>query len=73
MKELPDDISEANVTSIVDHHKLAGLTTAAPLEMDLRPLCSTGSVLYHRFLAKVCVCVCVCECECECVCVRVCV
>lgn len=51
-EELPDDISEANVTSIVDHHKLAGLTTAAPLEMDLRPLCSTGSVLYHRFLAK---------------------
>ncbi|EGD81271.1 hypothetical protein PTSG_11308 [Salpingoeca rosetta] len=50
--ELPSDIAKANVTSIIDHHKLAGLTTMAPLEMDVRPLCSTGSVLFHRFKAK---------------------
>jgi inorganic pyrophosphatase/exopolyphosphatase len=32
------------VHSIVDHHKLSGLRTSAPLEADIRPICSTGSV-----------------------------
>ena len=46
--ELPDGIEKANIHSIIDHHKLSGLTTSGPLEIDARPLCSTGSILYLR-------------------------
>jgi len=46
--ELPDGISKAAVHSIIDHHKMSGLSTSAPLEMDVRPLCSTGSILFAR-------------------------
>jgi inorganic pyrophosphatase/exopolyphosphatase len=47
-KELPDDLEVAELHSIVDHHKLCGLTTGSVLEIDIRPLCSTGSILYAR-------------------------
>ena len=35
--ELPDGLDKATVHSIVDHHKLCGLMTCAPLEVDIRP------------------------------------
>jgi len=47
-KELPDGMDRAVVHSIVDHHKLSGLITREPLEVDMRALCSTGSILYAR-------------------------
>ena len=47
-EELPEGIHKANIHSIIDHHKLSGLTTNAPLEADVRTLCSTGSILYAR-------------------------
>ena len=46
--ELPDGVEKASIHSIIDHHKLCGLKTNAPLEMDVRSLCSTGSILYAR-------------------------
>merc|ERR1712226_1455781 len=46
--ELPEGISKAKIHSIVDHHKLSGLTSAEPLEMDMRALCSATSILYSR-------------------------
>jgi manganese-dependent inorganic pyrophosphatase len=48
--ELPDEVGKgkATVHSIVDHHKLAGLTTASPIEIDIRPIVSATSVLYER-------------------------
>merc|ERR1712110_592828 len=46
--ELPDGVSKASIHSIVDHHKLSGLTNAEPLEIDMRPLCSATSILYSR-------------------------
>mmetsp|Transcript_12160 Transcript_12160/g.21149 ORF Transcript_12160/g.21149 Transcript_12160/m.21149 type:complete len:330 (+) Transcript_12160:82-1071(+) len=46
--ELPDNLSKATLHSIVDHHKLSGLTNAEPLEIDMRPLCSATSILYSR-------------------------
>jgi len=46
--ELPVGIEKASIHSIVDHHKLSGLTNAEPLEIDMRPLCSAGSILYAR-------------------------
>lgn len=46
--ELPEGIETAAIHSIVDHHKLSGLANAEPLEIDMRPLCSAGSILYAR-------------------------
>jgi manganese-dependent inorganic pyrophosphatase len=46
--ELPEGIEKAAIHSIVDHHKLSGLENAEPLEVDMRPLCSAGSILYAR-------------------------
>jgi manganese-dependent inorganic pyrophosphatase len=46
-QELPENIGEANILAIVDHHKLVGgLVSNAPLEMTIRPLASTASVMY---------------------------
>ncbi|KAK3266185.1 hypothetical protein CYMTET_25175 [Cymbomonas tetramitiformis] len=47
-KELPEGLGDSEVMSIVDHHKLCGLSTDKPLDIDIRPLCSTGSILYAR-------------------------
>eukprot|EP00933_Yihiella_yeosuensis_P036812 TRINITY_DN30625_c0_g1_i1.p1 TRINITY_DN30625_c0_g1~~TRINITY_DN30625_c0_g1_i1.p1 ORF type:complete len:332 (+),score=64.66 TRINITY_DN30625_c0_g1_i1:77-1072(+) len=47
-EELPEGISKTSIHSIVDHHKLSGLTNAEPLEIDMRPLCSATSILYTR-------------------------
>jgi len=46
--ELPAGVQQADIHSIVDHHKLSGLTNAAPLEVDIRTLCSATSILYAR-------------------------
>lgn len=46
-QELPDNISDATITAIIDHHKLVGgLETKAPLTMTIRPLASTASVIH---------------------------
>jgi len=48
-EELPEGISKSvKIHSIVDHHKLSGLTNAEPLEIDMRSLCSATSILYSR-------------------------
>lgn len=49
--ELPDGVESARVHSIIDHHKLAAMSTAEPIEVDIRPLCSAGSILYERMKA----------------------
>ena len=49
--ELPENVEKAHIHSIIDHHKMAGLTTAEPLEIDMRVLCSAGSILYARMKA----------------------
>ena len=49
--ELPENVEKARIHSIIDHHKMAGLTTAEPLEIDMRVLCSAGSILYARMQA----------------------
>jgi len=46
-QELFSNIKEARITSIIDHHKLVGgLETAVPIEITMRPLASTASVMY---------------------------
>jgi len=45
-EELPDDIKKASIVALYDHHKLYGnLTSATPMDLTIRPLASTASVL----------------------------
>ena len=44
--ELPAGIGAADVRAIIDHHKLVGgLETAGPIEIAMRPLASTATVM----------------------------
>jgi len=45
----PDDIAEANILGIVDHHKLGDLKTAAPLEMWVRPVGCSNTIVKEMF------------------------
>lgn len=44
--ELPDSINAANVTAIIDHHKLVGgLETKGPIDITIRPLACTATLM----------------------------
>lgn len=44
--ELPGQINEANVQGIIDHHKLVGgLETKGPIDITIRPLACTATIL----------------------------
>jgi len=46
-QELFENINDANILQIIDHHKLiGGLGTAGPIDITMRPLASTASVMY---------------------------
>jgi manganese-dependent inorganic pyrophosphatase len=46
-QELLVGINEADIVQVIDHHKLAGgLVTKGPIEMTIRPLASTATVMY---------------------------
>lgn len=46
-QELFENINEATITQIIDHHKLTGgLETAGPVDITMRPLASTASVMH---------------------------
>ena len=46
-QELPPDINEATVTTLIDHHKLVGgLSTEIPPTITIRPLACTATVIY---------------------------
>ncbi len=45
--ELPENINEADIRAIIDHHKLVGgLETAGPIEITIRPLACTATILH---------------------------
>lgn len=45
--ELPSRINEANVVQIIDHHMLAGgLKTRGPIDITVRPLACTATIMY---------------------------
>lgn len=46
--QAPDNLSELNVTWLIDHHKIA-FKSSAPLYMRVEPICSTASILYKMF------------------------
>jgi manganese-dependent inorganic pyrophosphatase len=46
-QELPDNINEVEVLQIIDHHKLVGgLETAGPIDITMRPVACTATVMY---------------------------
>lgn len=45
--ELPPSINEAQIQAIIDHHMLVGgLKTKAPIDVTIRPLACTATILY---------------------------
>ena len=47
--EAPDDVKEANIVGIVDHHKLGGLITSAPLDVWIRAVGCTNTIVKEMF------------------------
>ncbi len=45
----PSDIGEATILGIVDHHKLGDLKTATPLEMWVRPVGCSNTIVKQMF------------------------
>ena len=45
----PDDILDATVVGIVDHHKLGDLTTSSPLEAWIRPVGCSNTIVKEMF------------------------
>lgn len=44
--ELPDNVNDADVRAIIDHHKLVGgLETRGPIEITMRPLACTATIM----------------------------
>ena len=41
----PDDIGQATILGIIDHHKLGDLTTSTPLEIWVRPVGCTNTII----------------------------
>jgi len=44
-----DDIDEATIVGIVDHHKLGDIMTSTPLEAWIRPIGSSNTVIYEIY------------------------
>ncbi|MBZ4023778.1 manganese-dependent inorganic pyrophosphatase [Rhodobacter sp. TJ_12] len=45
--ELPEGINAADITAIIDHHKLVGgLETKGPIDITIRPLACTATIMY---------------------------
>lgn len=46
--ELPENINNADIRAIIDHHLLAGnLRTVAPIDITIRPLACTATLMYE--------------------------
>lgn len=45
--ELPDGINQADIRAVIDHHKLVGgLETKAPIDITIRPLACTATIMH---------------------------
>ena len=45
--ELPEGINKADIRAIIDHHKLVGgLETKAPIDITIRPLACTATIMF---------------------------
>ena len=44
-----DDIAEANLVEIIDHHKIGGLSTDLPISVRIMPVGCTCTIIYNLF------------------------
>lgn len=52
-QELPENINEMNLITLIDHHKLVGgLTTQAPTDITIKPLACTATIMYDIISAQ---------------------
>jgi len=52
-QELFENINDTNVLQIIDHHKLVGgISTTGPIDITMRPLASTASVMYDLMTSQ---------------------
>lgn len=49
LTQAPDDIAQATIVGIVDHHKLGDLTTSTPLECWIRPVGCSNTIIKMMF------------------------
>ncbi len=47
--QAPEDISDATILGIVDHHKLGDLTTSTPLECWIRPVGCSNTIIKEMY------------------------
>jgi len=47
--QAPEDIKEATILGIVDHHKLGDIITSTPLECWIRPVGCSNTVVYEMY------------------------
>ncbi len=47
--EAPEDLKEANIVGIADHHKLGGLVTAGPLDVWIRAVGCSNTIIKEMF------------------------
>lgn len=46
-QELPENLADANILQIIDHHRLiGGLVSKTPIEVNIKPMASTATVIY---------------------------
>jgi manganese-dependent inorganic pyrophosphatase len=45
----PNDLDKTTIVGIVDHHKLGGITTSAPLECWIRPVGCTNTIVKEMY------------------------
>lgn len=46
-QELPDNLNEADIIEMIDHHKLVGgIETNTPISITMRPVASTATIIY---------------------------
>lgn len=50
LPQLPADIKEAEITRIVDHHKLSTLTSNEPINVDVRPWGCTATIIWSLYV-----------------------
>lgn len=49
LAQAPDDVTEATILGIVDHHKLGDMTTSAPLECWIRPVGCSNTIIKEMY------------------------
>lgn len=49
LNQAPDDIGDATILGIVDHHKLGDITTSTPLECWIRPVGCSNTIIKEMY------------------------